>query len=163
MKTSTAFRLACVACALSVVATAQAYIFTVVGTCDNTGTILTTDFKTSSLPEFGNTFDYTVLFFFNGDFQATVDNAPASAAMSATGGSVVTGGGSYSFSGDYLVDSSANTTIPLGSTGTYSATFDLDAGNYSFSLAGQPVPEPTSMALLGLGAVALMRRRRQTK
>lgn len=162
MKTASLFRLALVASALGAVATAHAYIFTVVGKCDAAGTILTTDFETSSLPEFNNTFTYSVLFFFNGDFSGGFANGPSLVTMSGTGGSVVTGGGSYSFSGDYTVDSAAATSIPLGSVGTYSATFDLDAGNYSFSVAGQPVvPEPATMTVLGLGALALIRRRRK--
>lgn len=161
MKSTTLFRLALVASALGAVATAQAYIFTVVGKCDSNGVIQTTDFETSSLAEFGNTFSYGVVFYFNGDFTGGFSNGPSSVTMSGTGGSVTTGGGSYSFSGNYTVDSAANTTIPLGSPGTYSATFDLDAGNYSFSVAGQPVPEPATMAVLGLGGAALMRRRRK--
>jgi hypothetical protein len=146
--------------ALGAVGSANAYFFNVLGTCDANGTITSTTAEFSSLPEFGNNFSYFTLFFLNGDFQSDFTNGASVLDLVGTGGNVVNANNTYSFSGQYTVTNAVNTTVPLGSTGTYSATFDLNAGFFSYSVAGGPVPEPASMAALGLGSLALLRRRR---
>ena len=157
--TKTLFRSALVVSALGAVTMAHAYIFVATGACDSNGIIQSTVYEHSSLAEFGDTFTYGISFFLNGDFQSGFANGPASVTMSGTGGSVFNAGNSYSFAGTFTVDTAAATSIQVGSHGTYTGTFDLAAGNYSFAVAGDAVPEPASMAVLGLGVAALVRRK----
>lgn len=152
-----------IASAFAAACSANAYIFNVAGTCDSNGIITGTSYEFSSLPEFGNPFDFSVAFFGNGDFQAYIFKGSAELDMSGSGGSVVFISNTVSYSGHFTVTNSIDNTVEVGSTGTYSATFDLNAGYYSFSIAGSPVPEPASMTALGLGALALIRRRRSSR
>ncbi|RYG24125.1 PEP-CTERM sorting domain-containing protein [bacterium] len=88
--------------------------------------------------------------------------------FSYTLGSSSTAGGSKSWSGTWTLVSGDGNYAGYTGTGTFSATIlylnvpDL-SGPQSFGLAGelQAVPEPASMAALGLGAVALLKRRRK--
>lgn len=161
MAATTIYRTTLLAAALGIAASAHAYIFDVLGTCDSSGTITSTTFTFSSLSEFGTAFSYNVAFFFNGDYTANFTNGASSLALSGTGGAVTFSNNTYSFSGDFNVDSATATSVPIGSTGTYSATFDLNAGFFSYSIAGAPTPEPASIAALGLGVLVIARRRRK--
>ncbi len=50
------------------------------------------------------------------------------------------------------------TGVPVGQDTTIEVNFEID-GNISFNIEQTPIPEPASLVLLGLGMLAMMRRR----
>ena len=54
---------------------------------------------------------------------------------------------------------SGGTGVPIGNTVSLDFTFDI-SGNIGFKMVQMPTPEPATFALLGLGGLALVRRRR---
>ncbi len=156
-------RLSLAALSLGVAASANAFILNASGLCNSAGQITTTSNEFSSLPEFGTTFGYSVGFGLGNPstFTASFTNGGASLNLIGTGTSSSVNN-AYSFMGSWTVSSQANTSVLSTATGTYSATFDINAGYFTYGVAGaNPVPEPTSFAALGLGLVAVARRRRR--
>ena len=78
-------------------------------------------------------------------------------------------GGSYSAAttgrngvGSPLANGNSFVTNPNGGFNFEpSSTFGSDLTNFSYGVTGQPAPEPASLAALGLGALAVVRRRRR--
>lgn len=100
---------------------------------------------------------------FGGDYTFSNSGGDLWAAAAAAGGTAIIAGGNYRATG---ANSSAPLTLPgtIG-PGTYTLTISDNAGLDTGSLNGwcidyTPVPEPATMAVLGAGALALIRRRR---
>jgi hypothetical protein len=76
--------------------------------------------------------------------------------------------GTISKIGDWTVTSQTGFSPALAAGGTYSLSFDNlyyngTSGNYSWSFVGALLPEPTPYAVLGVGMVGLLMRRKRTR
>lgn len=61
----------------------------------------------------------------------------------------------------YTIEFKAPTEVPPGETVTFEAKIDIpDTGPYTFTLTQRAIPEPATVALLGIGALALVKRRK---
>lgn len=111
------------------------------------------------------------------DFSGTYVGAGADGTMVYTGaGGTVTlafDGGDFSVDGDgdnsgiagswTFVSGTGDYAVYVSGSGTFGATYNADFDNYaSTTLSGhlEPVPEPATLAALGLGALVLIRRRK---
>ncbi|RYG25026.1 PEP-CTERM sorting domain-containing protein [bacterium] len=160
LKRNHAFRLAVVTAALTAAMSAHAWIITTIVTIDGGGVATGTVSRFSSLPQLGNTYSWGFLVNGAGDLTtATFANGGSSISLAGTGTSTSLNG-TFSFSGNWAASSIVN--LPVENTGTYSGTFDFNGGYATLTVAGDDVvPEPASMAALGLGVAALARRRRR--
>lgn len=100
---------------------------------------------------------------FGGDYTFSNSGGDLWAAAAAAGGAVVIAGGNYRATGA-LSSTPLNLPGTIG-PGTYTLSISdnaaLDTGSFSgWCIDYTPVPEPATMAVLGAGALALIRRRR---
>lgn len=159
MKNST-LRLAAVAAVLGAALSANAFVITVTG--DYTGGIsnpsLTVTSEQSNLVGLENFAVYTLQAPVTGTTSTiNLDFKSASNTLLLSGQGFAVTSGTTSFAGTWTGTYTGDATI---TSGTYSGTYDK-SGKFSIAVAGEPVPEPASMAALGIGAVALLRRRRK--
>jgi len=149
-------RVSVVAAVFGAALSAHAWIINVVGTYDtNTGIINSTVMEYSSLPQLNTTFSYGVALG-PSSFGLSVVNGASSLSLTGVGTGTFNGG-TTSTAGNWT---GSHVNLPIQDLGTYSGSYDGE-GNFAFTVVGQKaVPEPASMAVLGLGLVGIVRRRR---
>lgn len=156
-----ALRASLVAAALAAALSANAWIVSIAGDTNASGIITTVDYKYSNLAGI-NTATFSYFVSFNPGTGAAFGNFTDGASVldvAGVGASNIANN-TYSFSGVWT--KTALTNLPVASTGTYTALFDLNSDRYNVSFAGAPVPEPAPIAALSVGALALLRRRRRS-
>lgn len=152
-----ALRLTVVGAALGAALSANAYVLTITGDVTGNGvlTATTTQSNLSGLPNFVFTGSAPVTgsaSSFTGSFLGSTNSISLQGA-----GFALSGGGTTSFAGTWT--GTVSPALGIKNTGTYSGSYD-NLGKFSIAVVGQPVPEPASMAILGLGALGLIRRRK---
>jgi hypothetical protein len=165
------FKVGVIALLSAVAVISQATIFNVVSV--GTFTLTTNGYTTSENVVFQNTpsalstMSFSALY--NGpgiDGTITYSGGGGNITLAITSPGPFNGGGSGSSiagSWTYTSGTGAYSGYSAGA-GTWGATYD-SVGNYaSTTLSGNltPVPEPATMAVLGIGALALIRRRRRS-
>jgi hypothetical protein len=138
---------------------ANAFMISMAGPTNSGGIITGVDYEFSNLSGIATPFVEDIGFNpNNGDMFAMFTSGANEVHLTGTG-IVSMANDTYSFSGSWI--SQAGTNLPIESTGTYSSTFDLNSGRFEANFAGALVPEPASFAVLGIGALGLLRRRRK--
>ena len=161
MRKLSLLRVLAVGGALGAALSAHAFLFAITGTVDSNGSITSTTSEFSNLAEFGNSYAYDVVLYTGGGGTSTFTNGSSTITLTETG-TASNVNNIYSFAGTFVTSADANTSIPNGTSGTYSSTFDLADGLFTFTAAGaNPAPEPVSVGLLGFGVAALIRRRKK--
>ena len=94
-------------------------------------------------------------------YELTLD--PAEAATFVPGTAQSTDFQSFIDHDPYTLEFTSPLEVPPGEQVTFEVDIDLpDTGPFTFTLTQTPIPEPATVALLGLGALALVARRKKS-